>query len=128
MTLYCPTCWHEVDAGAALCPHCGADLTQSRGSYTAKLIAALRHPEPWTQRRAAYVLGLVADPDVVDALIETMASEADVYVRGEVACALGKIGGAAALAALEQVAVNAGESTVVRHAAADALAAARENV
>jgi hypothetical protein len=68
MTAYCPRCWAEAPPDAHLCPACGADLEQEVGDYPAKLIAALHHPEPLTQRRAAYLLGLLGNPDGVEAL------------------------------------------------------------
>ncbi|MCS6843607.1 MAG: HEAT repeat domain-containing protein [Caldilineales bacterium] len=106
-----------------ICPRCGADLTAfNEDDYTVKLIAALRHPEPFTQRRAAYVLGLRRDGRAVAALIEAMDSSADVYVRGEAAAALGKIGGPQAEAALRRVLADRRASAVLRRAATDALA------
>lgn len=128
MVVYCPSCWAELAPDAQVCPQCGADLTAlGAEDYTAKLIAALRHPEPFTQRRAAYVLGLRCDPRAVPALVETMEGSADVYVRGEAAAALGKIGGAEAETALWRVAADRQASAVLRRAAADALAQISSN-
>ncbi len=120
MTTYCPHCWAEVDAAAEVCPACQARLADS-GSYVAKLIAALRHPEPFTQRRAAYVLGLLRDPSAVEALAAVLAGPADPYVKGEAAHALGAIGDGAAHAILQRVAQDATQPLMVRRTAAEAL-------
>lgn len=120
MTTYCPHCWAEVDATAQVCPVCQAPLADS-GSYVTKLIAALRHPEPLTQRRAAYVLGLLRDPSAVKALAAVLAGPADPYVKGEAAHALGAIGGGRAGEILQQVAQDETQPSMVRRVAADAL-------
>lgn len=128
MVVYCPSCWAELAPNAQVCPRCGADLTAlDAEDYTDKLIAALRHPEPFTQRRAAYVLGLRRDPRAVPALVEAMKGSADVYVRGEAAAALGKIGGPEAEAALRHMATDQRAPTMLRRAAADALAQTPSN-
>ena len=116
MTTYCPHCWAEVDAAAEVCPACWARLADP-GSYVAKLIAALRHPEPFTQRRAAYVLGLLRDPSAVAALAAVLAGPADPYVKGEAAHALGAIGGGRACAILQQVAQDESQPLMVRRTA-----------
>ena len=116
MTTYCPHCWAEVDAAAQVCPGCRARLADS-GSYVAKLIAALRHPEPFTQRRAAYVLGLLRDPSAVAALAAVLAGPADPYVKGEAAHALDAIGGDHACEILQQVAQDESQPLMVRRTA-----------
>lgn len=121
MTTFCPHCWAEVPAGARVCPACGADLGEEIGDYLAKLIAALHHPEPLTQRRAAYVLGLLRNPNAVEPLAAVLASAVDPYVKGEAACALARIGDERALAVLRQVAGDETQSVIVRRIAADAL-------
>lgn len=120
MTTYCPHCWAEVDAAAQVCPGCRARLANP-GSYVTKLIAALRHPEPLTQRRAAYVLGLLRDPSAIDALAAILAGPADPYVKGEAAHALGAIGGGCACAILQQVARDESQPSMVRRTATAAL-------
>jgi HEAT repeat protein len=121
MTAYCPRCWTEVSPEARVCPACGADLGEEIGDYLAKLIAALHHPEPLTQRRAAYILGLLRNPDAVEALVAVLVSAADPYVRGEAARALGAIGGEQAWTVLRQIAGDEAQSVIVRRAAAEAL-------
>lgn len=121
MTAYCPRCWAEVSPAAQHCPACGADLGEEVGDYLAKLIAALHHPEPLTQRRAAYLLGLLRNPDAVAALAAVLASAADPYVKGEAARALGAIGGEQAWDILRRAAGDEAQSVIVRCAAAEAL-------
>ncbi len=117
MTNYCPHCWAEVPAGAKICPACGAELGEEIGDYLAKLIAALRHPEPLTQRRAAYILGLLRYPDAVEPLAAVLASDADPYVKGEAAQALAAIGDERAKAVLRRIAGDKTQSVIVRRIA-----------
>ncbi len=77
--------------------------------------------KPSTQRRAAYILGLRAEIWAVHPLIEVLGSPADVYVRAEAACALGKIGTATARAALQLAQANTQESFLVRRVAAQGM-------
>ena len=121
-TLFCPYCWFEIESGVVLCPRCQASLAEDRRDYVDKLIGALRHPEPFTQRRAAYVLGLIGDPRAVEALIAVLQhGEADPYVRAQAAETLGLIGTSQARSVLGQVANDANQSVLVRHMAAAAL-------
>ena len=121
-TLFCPYCWFEIEPGVVLCPRCQASLTEDRRDYVDKLIGALRHPEAFTQRRAAYVLGLIGDPRAVEALIAVLQhGEADPYVRAQAAETLGLIGTSQARSVLGQVANDANQSVLVRHVAAAAL-------
>lgn len=121
-TFFCPHCWFEIEPGVVHCPRCQASLTEDHRDYVDKLIAALRHPEAFTQRRAAYVLGLIGDLRAVEALIAVLQhSEADPYVRAQAAETLGLIGTSQARSALEQAAKDANQSVLVRHTAAAAL-------
>ena len=120
VTSYCPYCWTEVDSDAIVCPHCHAPLAQANRQYVEKLIAALHHREPLTQRRAAYVLGLLRDQRAVPPLCSLLGATSDPYLQAEAATALGVIGGMAAVAALREAASEA-LSVIVRRAAGDAL-------
>ncbi|MDE2149460.1 MAG: HEAT repeat domain-containing protein [Gammaproteobacteria bacterium] len=95
---FCPQCWAEVAEQDTRCPACGADLSR-RLPYREALQRALRHPEPQTARRAAYLLGRLGQRVAVPALVSALDSD-DPYVAGEAAAALAKIGGARATAAL----------------------------
>ena len=125
-TSFCPYCWFEIDPGIVLCPRCQASLTEDHRPYVEKLIGALRHPEAFTQRRAAYVLGLIGDPRALEALTELLQNgQADPYVRAQAAEALGVIGTSRARLALEQAARDATQSVLVRRMAVTALEAAQ---
>jgi hypothetical protein len=80
--------WAELAELTPTCPSCGVDLADVRQDDTEKLIAALHHPEPLTQRCAAYLLRLRAESSAVQPLIEVLDGDADVYVRAEAACSL----------------------------------------
>ncbi|NPV09707.1 MAG: HEAT repeat domain-containing protein [Anaerolineae bacterium] len=104
-----------------VCPSCGALLEGDDLAYLDKLILALTHPEPLTQRRAAYVLGLLGDERAVVPLARLLDTPADPYVLAEAANALGAIGGASACALLEELARDENRSVIVRRAARRAL-------
>lgn len=96
-------------------------MPQADLSYVDKLIAALGHVEPLTRQRAAYLLGLIGETCAVPPLIEVLATDEDPYPRAEAALALGAIGTPSARAALEEVSARAGQSVIVKRAAARAL-------
>ena len=101
-TFYCPNCWHEVSEQATICPHCHADISEriSQANYTDKLIAALRHKEPTTPVRAAWILGERHEQKAVPALAKIVKKAKDAFVVESAVEALGKIGGSAATAAV----------------------------
>jgi len=112
-TAYCPACWNEVPLGAAGCPACGADLEAlDAADFDAKLVRALRHPEAATRMRAAQILGRRRARTAVPALLARWREGADPYLTAEIALALGRIGGEAAMAALREVGTD--PSVVVR--------------
>lgn len=117
MTTFCPHCWAEVSSDAQSCPTCGADLREGPADYLTKLIAALRHPEPLTRRRAAYVLGLLRHPAAVEPLADVLIGDADPYVKGEAAQALAAIGDERAKAILRRMAGDETQSVIVRRIA-----------
>jgi HEAT repeat protein len=120
MTRYCPHCWSEVAAGTVICPQCQLHVACSE-NYLAKLIRALHHPEAFTRRRAACILGLLRRPEAIDGLAAVLACEADPYVRGEAAHAVGCIGGVRAHVLLLQIVQDALQPVIVRRAAGEAL-------
>jgi HEAT repeat protein len=61
-----------------------------RLSYREELELALRCPEALTARRAAYLLGELAEPDSVPALMLAV-DEGDPYVAAEAVTALARI-------------------------------------
>ena len=103
MTFYCTQCWAEVPASATRCPRCGDDIVarQARSDYTEKLIAALRHPEPTTPVRAAWILGERRERAAVEPLCRLVRDSSDAFLVESAVEALGKIGDARAAATLE---------------------------
>lgn len=69
-TFYCPNRWREVSESATVCSHCHTNISEriSQTDYIDKLIAALRHKEPMTPVRAAWILGERREPKAVPAL------------------------------------------------------------
>jgi len=59
----CPRCYDLIDAAAAVCPRCGADLEAlSTRDYGNKLLDALHHPLSEVRMRAVIALGWRGDP------------------------------------------------------------------
>ena len=104
MAYYCMQCWNEIDEAVTVCPSCGADqkaLTEE--PFVQKLLRALRHPEPETPIRAAYVLGKLRAREGVLELIRLMHESPDPYIAAACAEALGEIGGTTAFDSLRSV-------------------------
>jgi HEAT repeat protein len=101
-TFYCPNCWAEVPESATICPHCHTNISEriSQAEYTDKLIAALRHKEPMTPVRAAWVLGERREEKAVPALAKIVRKAKDPFLVESAVEALGKIGGTAANSAV----------------------------
>jgi HEAT repeat protein len=90
---YCPGCWNEFAEDVSPCPHCGLDIRAFWGSidWLDKLILALRHPEPATPIRAAWLLGRSRDGRAVEPLIALVHETSDVYIARAAVRALGEI-------------------------------------
>lgn len=107
MTFFCPKCWKEIPPGAETCPHCCSSLSEEDGKpFVEKLRSALRHPEPETAARAAWILGERHELSVADELIRVLKTTQDGFLAEVAAEALGKIGDPRALPALERAAVS----------------------
>jgi HEAT repeat protein len=102
MIFYCPSCWAEIAESATVCRHCHTDLSQriSQADYVDKLIVALRHKEPMTPVRAAWVLGERHEERAVPALAKIVKKTQDASLVESAVEALGKIGGDVASAAV----------------------------
>jgi hypothetical protein len=116
-TWFCQGCWAEVPQDASSCPLCGRSLEERLG-YREALQRALRSPEPLTARRAAFLLGLLADPSSVGALTEAL-DTGDPFVAGEAVVALGRIGTPEAMQAIRAAVTH--RWVTVRRAAAKVL-------
>jgi len=121
VTYFCPVCWAEMAAEQMICGRCRADLRAWEGKgYVEKLIAALRHPEPTTPLRAAWLLGRLRARDAVLPLMELARSSPDLFLREAAVEALGRIGDPRSLELLRALARS--DSVLVRRAARRALA------
>ena len=121
MKYFCPFCWRETSAHDEACPHCGKDIATGceARSYSEKLLAALRHPEPQTVRRVVWILGEQQIGEAVAPLLDLLRSAPDIYLAAAICEALGRIGGSGALPDLQ---FRAGHgSVIVRRAARRAL-------
>jgi HEAT repeat protein len=105
MVSFCSSCWREIDARAAICPACGADLAlEDARPFVEKVRRALFHPEPETATRAAWILGELRERAAVPELMRILETTQDGYRAEAAAESLGKIGDASALPALERAA------------------------
>lgn len=107
MTFFCPKCWKEIPPGQETCPHCGARLAEEDAKpFVEKLRSALRHPEPETAVRAAWILGERQEASAVADLIFVLETSHDGFLAEAAAEALGKVGDPLALPALERASVS----------------------
>jgi HEAT repeat protein len=92
MTYFCQNCWKEAAPNQSLCIHCGSEqLALSNETFVQKLIRALRHPEPETPIRVAFVLGQLKAVEAITSLIEIASKGTDPYIRAAAIGALGNI-------------------------------------
>lgn len=123
MTFFCTNCWAEVAESDVVCPQCGDDIAarQARADYVDKLIAALRHPEPTTPIRAAWILGERRERAAVEPLGRLIRESPDPFLVASAIEALGKIGDPRAVPVLD--AARRHPNAWVRQQAEQALAA-----
>lgn len=101
VVFYCRNCWTRVKEDEKVCHQCEANIeTLDYRSYFEKLVSALHHPERTTRIRAAYNLGELRDRRAIKPFAEVISKASDVFFLEMVAVALGKVGGAEALAIL----------------------------
>jgi len=122
MRYFCPGCWEDFAEDLDRCPHCGLNIRTFFASrdYVDKLIVALKHPEPETPGRAAWILGRRRESKAVGPLIELLRKTQDVYTASEAVRALSRIGTPEAMAFLRTLTEH--PAGMVRQAVADALA------
>lgn len=126
LTYFCPSCWSEVEA-AAICPACGADLSDFADlSYEVKLIRALRHPEPTVPIRVAAILGQLGSRAAVNPLVALAMDGPDPYIQEAAVEALRQIGDGRALPCLSRLSQDG--AVRVRTAARRAAKAIKENL
>ena len=90
---FCPSCWNEVAQPSTKCPQCGVEIESfwDQRDYVEKLILALRHPEPETPVRAAWLLGQLGDRRAVGLLVELVRTTPDVFLARAAVEALGRM-------------------------------------
>ncbi|PWH15451.1 MAG: hypothetical protein DDG58_11470 [Ardenticatenia bacterium] len=123
ITYYCPSCWSTVVANAETCPTCGARIQDGPADIVEKYIAALRHPEPMTRLRAAWMLGRMRAERAVPALVQLVTTRHanDPYVISAAAKSLGLIGSRDAVPCLIELLRDPSASFMARAEAAEAL-------
>ncbi len=120
ISFFCPCCWREVAEKDATCPWCGGDIRGADAKpFPERLRSALHHSEPQTRVRAAWILGELKEESAVQELIALAEEAEDSFVAEAAVEALGKIGAAEALTALERA--NERGTVRVRLAARKAL-------
>jgi HEAT repeat protein len=103
VSFFCPCCWRKVSEKDATCSWCGGDIrTADAQPFSEKLRAALRHREPQTRVRVAWILGELRECAAVEDLMALVVVEEDGFVAEAAAEALGKIGAPEAVAVLEE--------------------------
>lgn len=124
LVYYCPHCWATVPARAELCPACGAIIEDPGADIVAKYAAALRHPQPETRLRAAWLLGRMRAVRAVPELLAVIAGRGrDPYLLSAAARSLGQIGDRQAVPGLIALLRDPPVSYMVRVEAVKALAA-----
>ncbi|MEZ4518942.1 MAG: HEAT repeat domain-containing protein [Chloroflexota bacterium] len=123
MIRYCPHCWAKNKYEALTCAACGASLDERDKDFVARLIDAIQHPEPTAAALAIEILGRLAEPRAVDALLIRLARNPDsMDVTAATATALGHIGERRAVPGLAEVLLDNKRPLPTRLAAAEALA------
>jgi len=102
---YCPKCRDDFPEDLDRCPRCDLDISAyyRAKDYVDRLIIALRHPEPETAGRAAWLLGKIKDERAVAPLIGLIGETDDVYIARTAVEALGEIGTAEATIFLDSI-------------------------
>jgi HEAT repeat protein len=122
ITRFCPECWAELPAAEqAVCPACGASLTEERDFFE-KLLRALWHPERTRAATAAAILGQLGDPRAVPPLIEVALHARDFGVQEAAVRSLGRLRDPRAIPALALL-LRMESPLPVRLAVVEALAA-----
>jgi ParB family chromosome partitioning protein len=122
VTYRCPLCAAPVSACEWDCRRCGRDTYREYkpAAHLDKLIRALRHPEPTTPIRAAWILGRIGTVEALPALISVAEHGPDLFIREAAIEALGHLGDLRAGPVLR--ALRRERSLLIRKAAIRALA------
>ena len=102
-----------MDSNEKLCPTCGANQADlDEWSFEEKLIRALRHPEPETPVRAAYILGQLRVHEAVPVLLELGRQSEDICIAAAAIDALGEIGDSSIIGEVEAISQMRREAVV----------------
>lgn len=122
ITYYCPNCWREISPKVRVCPHCRTQLDErAQDSFVDKLLGALNHPIPARAAFAARVLGQQREARAVEPLLHALEIDDEGEVQEAAVRALGEIGDARAVPALDRILNDSRALVFVRVAAAEAL-------
>jgi hypothetical protein len=93
MRYYCPGCWKDTLADMEVCSSCGVNIHFFWDSkdMVEKLIHSLRHPEPSTPIRAAWLLGKIGDLRALEPLIHLIQNTQDYHLMRTAVQALRQI-------------------------------------
>ena len=125
VTYYCTNCWAVVPPRVTVCPECGGPVEDARANLADKYVAALRHPQPETRLRAAWMLGRMRAGSAVPALTALVEARGDhdPYVLSAALKSLGQIGDRQAVPVLAGLLAAPHAPFMARMEAAYALAA-----
>lgn len=114
MVHFCPNCFREIASQVDICPFCHYHIADwGNFNFDEKLSRALEHPDSFTRRRAAFLLGERKTASAFDALLETFQSASDPYFKAEILQALFKIDRRKTLTQLTREQINK-ESVIVQ--------------
>jgi hypothetical protein len=119
MLAFCHKCWAELHSTPTVCPSCGASVDIYSRDYEKKLISLILRSGAEKRAQICWVLGHRAKRGAVPALIELL-RDPDAFVQIAAIRALGEIGDASAVAAIESV--RSGSQPAIREIARKALA------
>ncbi len=126
LVYYCPHCWATAPSEAESCPACGAVIEDAEVDIIAKYIAALRHPQPETRLRVAWLLGRMQADRAVPALLAIVRgrgqADRDPYLLSAAVKSLAQIGDRRVAPELAALLADPEVSFMARLEAVDALA------
>lgn len=92
MVYFCPNCFSKIIPKTDFCPHCQHYITDWENyNFDEKLTHALNHPDSFTRRRAAFLLGKRKANSAYSALQNAFQNSVDPYFKAEILQALLKI-------------------------------------
>lgn len=122
MVYFCPDCFMEIAPETDVCPNCDYHITDWENiNFNKKLTCALNHPDSFTRRRVAFLLGERKATSAFSALLDAFHDSADPYFKAEILQALLKINRRKTLKQFGQEKIKR-ESVIVKKVVAGLLA------